>query len=189
MTAKGKTASLGAAVWYLGKWGPSEALFFVPLEYLKPWEGDSLDSTRLLEVLTPSFHSMGVHLVEANIGAVKGVYQVRLVIYKEEGVSLADCEEINKVIAPRLDLLLDSRDFRLEISSPGTDRKIKAHREYGIFIGKYVSILAEKSSSWVDGKILESGEDGLLLEVGGENHFFPYGSIKKGKLNYTMEAR
>ena len=83
-----------------------------------------LDS-RIIEDLEPVLNTMGIALVEANAAVVKQVYNIRLVIFREEGISVNDCEEVHKIIRPRLDLIVDDRDMSLEITSPGIDRRIK----------------------------------------------------------------
>ncbi|MBF9017247.1 MULTISPECIES: hypothetical protein [unclassified Oceanispirochaeta] len=146
-------------------------------------------SSRIIKDLEPVLNTMGIALVEANAAVVKQVYNVRLVVYKEEGVSLRVCEDVHKVLRPRLDLLVESRDLSLEITSPGIDRRIKGAREYAIFQGKYVKILLEDQNDWISGKIEESDGKTLILKVGDENKSFSLDSVRKGKLDYTMEAR
>ncbi len=139
--------------------------------------------------LEPVLKAMGISLVEANAAVVKQVYNIRLVIYRPEGVTVKVCEEVNKVVRPRLDLLTDSRDLSLEITSPGIDRRIKGAREYAVFQGKFVKILTEDSNDWISGLIDESDGETLVLKIGEEKKTFSISSIRKGKLDYTMEAR
>ncbi len=146
-------------------------------------------NSRIINDLEPILKAMGIFLVEANAAVVKHVYNIRLVIYREEGITLNDCEEVNKVIRPRLDLLTDSRDMSLEITSPGIDRRIKGVREYAVFKGKYVKILLDDETEWISGKIEESDGETLVLLVGEDKKTFSLDSVRKGKLDYTMEAR
>ncbi len=147
-----------------------------------------LDS-RIIEDLEPVLKAMGIALVEANAAVVKQVCNIRLVIFREEGISVNDCEEVHKVIRPRLDLIMDDRDMSLEITSPGIDRRIKSSREYEIFKGKYVKILPEESNEWISGRIVESDGNNLILEIENKKETFSLASVRKGKLDYTMEAR
>lgn len=147
-----------------------------------------LDS-RIIEDLEPVLKAMGIALVEANAAVVKQVFNIRLVIFREEGISVNDCEEVHKVIRPRLDLILDDRDMSLEITSPGIDRRIKSAREYAIFKGKYVRILPEDDNEWISGRIAESDGKVLVLEIDDKQESFSLDNVRKGKLDYTMEAR
>jgi len=145
--------------------------------------------SRIIEDLEPVLKTMGISLVEANGAIVKQVYNIRLVIYSEEGVTLQVCEDVHKIVRPRLDLLVDSRDMALEITSPGIDRRIKSSREYAIFKGKYVKILLEDSHDWISGKIEESDGVTLVLNIENNKVSYPLDTVRKGKLDYTMEAR
>lgn len=145
--------------------------------------------SRIIEDLEPVLNTMGISLVEANGAIVKQVYNIRLVIYRPEGISLGDCEEVHKIVRPRLDLLVESRDLSLEITSPGIDRRIKSSREYAVFKGKFAKILLEDSNDWISGKIEESDGVTLVLKVDNENKSFSLDTVRKGKLDYTMEAR
>jgi ribosome maturation factor RimP len=66
--------------------------------------------SRIIEDLEPVLNTMGIALVESNAAIVKQVYNIRLVIFREEGVTLKVCEDVHKVIRPRLDLLVEARD-------------------------------------------------------------------------------
>ena len=147
-----------------------------------------LDS-RIIEDLEPVLKTMGISLVEVNAAVVKQVFNIRLVIFRDEGISVKDCENVHKIIRPRLDLIVDDRDISLEITSPGIDRRIKSSREYGIFKGKFVKILPEDSNDWISGRIVESDDKTLVLEVEEKKESFSLDNVRKGKLDYTMEAR
>ncbi|WP_168203381.1 ribosome assembly cofactor RimP [Oceanispirochaeta crateris] len=145
--------------------------------------------SRIIEDLEPVLKAMGIALVECNVAIVKQVYNIRLVIFRAEGISLKDCEDVHKIIKPRLDLLIDSRDLSLEITSPGIDRRIKSSREYDIFKGKFVKILLESSNDWISGKIVESDGVTLVLIIDDKKVSYSLDQVRKGKLDYTMEAR
>jgi ribosome maturation factor RimP len=145
--------------------------------------------SRIIEDLEPVVNTLGIALVESNAAIVKQVYNIRLVIFREEGVTLKVCEDVHKVIRPRLDLLVESRDLSLEITSPGIDRRIKSSREYAVFKGKFVKILLENSNDWISGKIEESDGVTLVLNVNDKNESYSLAQVRKGKLDYTMEAR
>ncbi len=145
--------------------------------------------SRIIDDLEPVLKTMGISLVEANAAVVKQVYNIRLVIFSNEGISLQVCEDVHKIVRPRLDLLVESRDMSLEITSPGIDRRIKSSREYAIFKGKFAKILLEDSHDWISGRIMESDGVTLVLEVENSKVSYPLDSVRKGKLDYTMEAR
>ncbi len=142
---------------------------------------------RIIKDLEKVLKAMGLALVEVNASMVKQIFQIRIVIYKPEGISLKDCEQATRVIRPRLDLLLDSRNMALEVTSPGLSRKIKNPGEYAVFKGRFVKILEEGKSEWQVGQILESDGETLTLAIDGKNKTFRLDAVRKGKLDYTME--
>jgi len=144
---------------------------------------------KILDDLEPVLQSMGIELVEVNAAVVKKIFNIRLVIFREEGIALKDCEGVHKVVQPRFELLLESRDIALEITSPGIDRKIKGNREYRIFKGKSIRVLLEDESEWISGRISEADAETLTLSAQDGDRRIQLNTIRKAKLDHTMEAR
>ena len=56
---------------------------------------------------------------------------LRISIFKKEGISLDDCENISTLIAPLLDVeLSDLEAYHLEVSSPGVERNLKKPKHF-----------------------------------------------------------
>ena len=72
---------------------------------------------------------------------------LRIFLYKAEGVTLDDCENVSRSLNPFLDDLIPFK-FYLEVSSPGLDRKLKSDKEFIIFQGKTIDL---KLKSIVEG--------------------------------------
>lgn len=66
---------------------------------------------------------------------------VRIFIDKPEGVTHGDCELVSRQVSAFLDVedLVPGR-YRLEVSSPGLDRKLRTPADYERFAGKKVRI-------------------------------------------------
>ncbi len=144
---------------------------------------------KILDGIEPVLNEMGISVVELNAAVVKKTFTIRLVIFQEQGVTVKDCETVHRVIQPRIELLMESRDTSMEITSPGIDRRIKSSREYAIFKGKALKILQEGDSEWIGGWIRDCSEDTLFLEKDEKELNIPLSTIRKAKLDYTMEAR
>lgn len=144
---------------------------------------------KILDEIEPLLETMGISIVELNAAVVNKNFTIRLVIFQEKGISLEECVSVNRVIKPRLELIFESRDPVIEITSPGIDRKIKSNREYKIFKGKAMRLLQEGGSEWVHGWIQDCTEDKLILKENEEIHEISLDTIRKAKLDYTMEAR
>ncbi len=66
---------------------------------------------------------------------------LRLILDREEGVRLEDCETVSKLASA----LLDVRNFgpgryTLEVSSPGLDRQLYGPRDFARFVGRRVRV-------------------------------------------------
>lgn len=93
---------------------------------------------------------------------------IRLVLDKEGGVSLEDCERVSRDVSPLLDAEAEiSHAYHLEVSSPGLDRKLYSAEDARRFVGRKVRVRSQvpvEGSRNFAGK-LESVEDGRLVVV------------------------
>ncbi len=94
------------------------------------------------EKLRPIIEEMGYDLVEVDY--VKDFDGMNLIftIDKDEGVTIDDCEIVNKKIDPIIDELnpTDDKPFTLVVSSPGLDRPLKTDRDLKRNLGQEVTI-------------------------------------------------
>ncbi len=140
------------------------------------------DEKQILETIEPVIAALGCTVVDVKVKSIKGTIQVRLVVYREEGVTVGDCSEIYKTIYPRLEVFLDNEDINLEVSSPGIGRVLKDKREYRIFTGRPVALLFEGESEWENGTIIEVYPDSLVFEQEKELNTVSFEKIRKVKL-------
>jgi len=154
--------------------------FFNEMEWKK-------NRSTLFEEIEPVIKGMGFSLVELSRQHIKGRLQVRLVVYHYSGVGLKDCEIIYKTIMPRLELIEQSQDIFLEVTSPGINRNIKYAHEFLVFIDRMVSVYCEDDDKWVSGKILLADDNNLELQTNDGIIHIPIQDIKKAKLTYSQE--
>lgn len=71
-----------------------------------------------------------------------GRYMVlRLVLDKEQGVTLEDCERVSRDVSPLLDAEVGiAHRYQLEVSSPGLDRKLYSAEDALRFVGRRVKV-------------------------------------------------
>jgi len=86
---------------------------------------------------------------------------VRLVLDREGGVSLADCERVSR----QASVLLDAYDpfpgaFTLEVTSPGLERKFYSEQDYVRFAGQPVRV--RMRPTWPQSRLIE----GVLVARG-----------------------
>lgn len=94
---------------------------------------------------------------------------LRIFIYSmTHSITHEDCENITRGLNDYLDEIIPV-NYYLEVSSPGTDRKLKSEKEYSIFIGKKAKIKLKKPLNENDGKTimatLDEYQKGIGLKV------------------------
>lgn len=92
--------------------------------------------------IRPIIEGMGYELVDVEYKKEYDGMSLIFTIDKEEGVTIDDCEKVNKVIDPIIDELnpTDDQPFTLVVSSPGLDRQLKTDRDLKRTIGKDVIV-------------------------------------------------
>jgi len=105
----------------------------------------------ILAKLTPLVENTAMRYnvlpLEIDFSKENGKWFLRIFLYKKDGVTLDDCENVSRSLNPFLDELIPMK-FYLEVSSPGLDRKLKSDREFIIFQGKTIDL---KLKSLIDG--------------------------------------
>jgi len=116
----------------------------------------------------------------------KGKSLLRVIIDKEGGVTLNDCERFSK----SLGVVLDVEDpfpgsYTLEISSPGLDRPLKSIKDFEKNKGKLARIVTgEKieNQNFFIGRILEIRNNCIKLLLNEHEVDIPFGKISKARL-------
>ncbi len=95
---------------------------------------------KLFEMLEPSVTAMGMELVHIDYSGGKNGH-LHLYIDREGGVTIEDCEKVNRAASE----LLDAGDpiassYTLEVSSPGLDRPLGKPEHFLRFRGEKVKL-------------------------------------------------
>lgn len=100
---------------------------------------------------------------------------------KRKGVSLDECVNLTHLISPLLDVTPPlSGDYRLEVGTPGIERKIVTLRQFELCLGERVSI-SLKSKEKLKGTLLKIEGSKIFLDVDGEEISVDFGEISKAK--------
>lgn len=100
---------------------------------------------------------------------------------KRKGVSLDECVNLTHLISPLLDVTPPlSGDYRLEVGTPGIERKIVTLRQFELCLGERVSI-SLKSKEKLKGTLLKIEGSKIFLDVDGEEVSVDFGEISKAK--------
>jgi len=121
----------------------------------------------------------------------RGKLLLRVIIDKEGGVTLDDCERFSKSLGAVLDIEDPfSGSYRLEVSSPGLDRPLKSINDFEKNIGKLARIVTgeeiEKQKFFI-GRILEISNDSVKLLVDKRDVDIPFVKISKARLEVEFK--
>ena len=126
---------------------------------------------------------LGYKLVDLQIVHQKSMWLVKAVIYSRNGIGIDDCSKVHRVLLSRAEVLLNSQDIQMEVSSPGLNRVIKNAAEFQAFIGENIKVLEVSCSDWLEGELLSADTTSIRLKTLGEQRDIRYADIKKAKLN------
>jgi len=123
---------------------------------------------------------------------------VNLVIMAENrNTTVEDCATVHKIVAPRLNVLYDTREVGIAVSTPGLQRNLKDVYEFTLYIGKRVRIYSTILKGWMSGRIESVQENSLTLsdvfvedtKEQLERKSVEFDEIQKAKLDYRWEDR
>lgn len=118
---------------------------------------------------------------------------LKVVIDKEGGVTLGDCETFSR----RLEALLDVEDpiqgpYNLEVSSPGLDRPLRSLGDFEKHVGKLIRVTTREkidNQTFFIGRLLGLRDDVITLltaEVSKEVSI-PFADISKANLEIELK--
>ena len=116
--------------------------------------------TRTEKLLEPVMEENNFELVDVEYVKEAGNWYLRAYIDKEGGITINDCELVNRTLSD----IMDKEDFRpdayiLEVSSPGLGRKLKKDKDFRRSIGNDVDIKFFKARK------LPAGRNGKEVHV------------------------
>jgi ribosome maturation factor RimP len=132
--------------------------------------------------------SVGLELYDISIvnDGEDSIYRVSVISNeieneKRKSVSLDECVNLTHLISPLLDVTPPvSGDYRLEVGSPGIERKITTIKQFGLCIGEKVAI-SLKSKEKLKGTLLKVEGSKIFLDVDNEEIVVDFGEISKVK--------
>ena len=138
---------------------------------------------------------MGVEVVDVEQSSLGRRPVVRLFIDKPEGVSLADCERMSRLLAERLDAE-DAVDFPyvLEVSSPGLKRPLRKAADFRRYSGRRILLRlrgceGKNDIREISGVLRDFENEMVAIDVGsGEIRSFPLSGIAKATLEVDWDS-
>lgn len=126
--------------------------------------------------------SIGLSLYDTAILSENDQTIYRVSVTAPGGVSLDKCVEASHLISPLLDVTPPvSGDYRLEVSSPGIERRLKTLAHFTQSIGEKV-VFSTIDKAKYEGDLIAVENDEITIKTKeGEEHKVPYRSISKAK--------
>ncbi|UCN01033.1 ribosome maturation factor [Sulfurimonas sp. SWIR-19] len=100
---------------------------------------------------------------------------------KRKGVSLDACVELTHLISPLLDVTPPvSGEYRLEVGSPGIERKLTTLEHFKKSLGENVSLLLDEKVK-IKGRLSKVEGNKLVVEKEGQTEEIDFNAVKKAK--------
>lgn len=137
--------------------------------------------------LLPVITDHGMELVDLEFLTERSGWVLRLFVDRPGGVTVEDCARLSRECAVVLDAEnMIERSYRLEVSSPGIERRLRKREHFEQQIGSQVRVMFRGPADGrrqVTGTLTEVGEDGVAIEGhDGVTLRVPYGNIKRANL-------
>jgi ribosome maturation factor RimP len=105
----------------------------------------------------------------------------RVYVTKEGGINLDDCANISNDLSPFLDVHPPvGGAYRLEVSSPGLERKLSKPEHFANAIGERVK-LKVPGQDRLKGILKSANDDSIVIETKHGDEEYPYSQIAKAK--------
>ena len=95
----------------------------------------------VVDLIEPTLEGNGIELVDVEYKKTGKTWVLRVFIYKNQGVTVYDCQELSREIEDLIEIheLIDDH-YVLEVSSPGLDRPLKKAADFLRNKGKRIQI-------------------------------------------------
>ena len=116
----------------------------------RPFANNGHVAARIRQLIEPVCCQAGLELLHVEFQSEAGGKALRAYIDRPDGVTLADCELISREVGDLLDVHLEEKvAYRLEVSSPGSERPLGRVADFDSYKGHGVIV---KTAQPVDGK-------------------------------------
>lgn len=128
-----------------------------------------------------------IELVEVDLARGPRGWLLRLIIDKQEGVSLDDCERTSRQLAAELDAEdLIPTSYTLEVSSPGLDRPLRTEADFRRFTGRLIAVSTTeqiRGQRHIVGRLADFGGGiARIVDARGAEYTVPLEKIAKARL-------
>jgi len=137
-------------------------------------------------LIQPILDSLNLELVFIEYFRTKGGGGLKILIDKEEGVTIDDCARVSKIISRALDHTeIIHHRYHLEVSSPGFDRPLVKEKDFIRFKGrqcKITTLVRYQDRKNFKGELLGFENNSVIIRVDNEFFKIPFTEIAKANL-------
>tara|TARA_Y100000588_G_scaffold304986_1_gene328119 strand:- start:324 stop:782 length:459 start_codon:yes stop_codon:yes gene_type:complete len=96
----------------------------------------------LIDLVEPVVEDCDAQLVDVELMGASNNPTIRILVHKDLGITISDCEQISREIADLLDIEdpISSR-YRLEVTSPGLDRPLQSDGDFARAEGRLLRVV------------------------------------------------
>jgi ribosome maturation factor RimP len=145
---------------------------------------------RVLHLARQIADEQGVEIFDIGLLG-KRKFLLRVIVDKEGGITLDDCEQFSKSLGAVLDIEnIFPGSYTLEVSSPGLDRPLKDINDFKKNTGKLARIVTEEEierQKFFIGRILEVGNDSVRVLVNKREIDIPFVKISRARLEVELK--
>ncbi|MCO8271861.1 ribosome maturation factor RimP [Actinoplanes sp. TRM 88003] len=142
---------------------------------------------RVRAVIEPVVSQAGYDLEDVAVARAGRRHVVRVLVDTDGGISLDDVAVVSREISAALDAAEESGaeviagEYQLEVGSPGIDRPLTLPRHWRRNRGRLVAV------NGLTGRIVETGDEGIVLDVDGTRHELSFDGLGAGKVQIEFK--
>ena len=140
----------------------------------------------ITSLVMPVLQEKDLVLVDVLYRRESSGWVLRLLIDKEDGVTLDDCTAVSREVSHLLDIEdIIEQAFNLEVSSPGLDRPLKSVGDFQRFAGRKAKVTTKEpieGNQVFMGRINKVEDELITMEVGQQELRIPFSEVAKARL-------
>ena len=141
----------------------------------------------LLPIVQSVIKQFELELIDLELKGTNKNLVVRVYVDQKDGVPLDTCVAVSRTLSDELDIAnLISAKYRLEVSSPGTDRPLRSVHDFQRNIGRKICLKYQQNNTTLelDGIIKTISESNLEFETdeNKKKYIISFSNIESGKI-------
>jgi ribosome maturation factor RimP len=142
---------------------------------------------RVRAVIEPVVEAAGYDLEEVGLSRAGRRHVLRVLVDADGGINLDDVAVVSREISAALDAAEANGsevlpgEYQLEVGSPGVDRPLTLPRHWRRNVTRLVAV------NGLTGRVVEAGDDGIVLDVDGTPRTLSFGELGPGKVQIEFK--